>query len=243
MFSFESRVRYSETDEEGKLSLSALMNYLQDCSTFQSESLGVGVAYLQNCHRAWLLSSWQIVIDRYPKLCEKIRIGTHPYDFTGGLGWRNFMILDEQGDYLVKANSVWLYLDTESGRPVRPDEKEMALYGSEERLPMEYAPRKLVMPKDLCEKEPIPVRPHHLDTNHHVNNVQYVEIARELLPADLVVRELRVEYRSQARLGDVLYPGVGYRDGWYYVGLNNEKGRCYAAVALRAEQAAVNRHI
>ena len=40
-----------------------------------------------------------------------------------------------------------------SGRPVRPDEKEMALYGSEERLPMEYAPRKLVMPKDLCEKE------------------------------------------------------------------------------------------
>ena len=47
MYTFDSRVRYSETDENGKLAPLALMNYLQDCSLFQSEALGVGLQRLK----------------------------------------------------------------------------------------------------------------------------------------------------------------------------------------------------
>ena len=43
MYYFDDRVRYSECDENGDLSLVAMMNYLQDCSTFHSESLDVGL--------------------------------------------------------------------------------------------------------------------------------------------------------------------------------------------------------
>jgi len=43
MYTFESRVRYSEMDEFGKLSVTGIMNYLQDCSTFQSEDLKLGL--------------------------------------------------------------------------------------------------------------------------------------------------------------------------------------------------------
>ncbi len=78
MYQFDSRVRYSETDEQGKLSLTGIINYLQDCSTFQSEDIGLGVQYLKDNHRAWWLSSWQIVIDRYPRLGEEIVISTWP---------------------------------------------------------------------------------------------------------------------------------------------------------------------
>ena len=46
MYSFEGRVRYSECDDAGRLSLVSLINYFQDCSTFQSESLGLGIARL-----------------------------------------------------------------------------------------------------------------------------------------------------------------------------------------------------
>lgn len=65
MYTFGSRIRYSETDEYGKLTLTGIMNYLQDCSTFQSEDIGLGISYLTEHHQAWWLSSWQIVIDRY----------------------------------------------------------------------------------------------------------------------------------------------------------------------------------
>ena len=79
MYTCGSRVRYSETDEYGKLSLTGIMNYLQDCSTFQSEDNGLGVAYFIDRHKAWWLSSWQIVVDRYPTLGEKIRRHQHAY--------------------------------------------------------------------------------------------------------------------------------------------------------------------
>ena len=47
MYQFKSRVRYSETGVDARLSLMGIMNYMQDCSTFQSEDCGVGLAYLE----------------------------------------------------------------------------------------------------------------------------------------------------------------------------------------------------
>ena len=41
MYTFESRVRFSEADHTELLTLPGLVNYFQDCSTFQSEDIGI----------------------------------------------------------------------------------------------------------------------------------------------------------------------------------------------------------
>ena len=73
-------------------------------------------------------------------------------------------------------------------------------------------------------------REYHLDTNHHVNNGQYVRMATAYLPETFVIRELRVEYRSQAMLGDTIRP-VRYEmpDG-YLVALQDSAGKAYCVV-------------
>ncbi|MEG0972519.1 MAG: thioesterase, partial [Lachnospiraceae bacterium] len=60
MYSFQSKVRYSEVGVDNRLTLDAVINYFQDCSSFHSESVGVGIDYLQEAHRCWILSSWEI---------------------------------------------------------------------------------------------------------------------------------------------------------------------------------------
>ena len=40
-YEFGGRVRYSEIDHRGTMTLPALINYFQDASTFQSESIGL----------------------------------------------------------------------------------------------------------------------------------------------------------------------------------------------------------
>lgn len=45
-YSFDSRVRYSEIGEDRHLTLNGMINYFQDCSTFQSEAAGVGMDFL-----------------------------------------------------------------------------------------------------------------------------------------------------------------------------------------------------
>ena len=122
-------VRYSETDIDAKLSLTGIMNYMQDCSTMQSEDAGVGIGYLGREKKAWLLSSWQIVIGRRPVLGERIKVLTWPYAVKGLYALRNFAILDEKGEYLVKANSYWFLMNTETGRPMRITDADTDPYG------------------------------------------------------------------------------------------------------------------
>ncbi len=95
MYQFESRVRYSEVDSERHLTLPAVMDYLQDCCTFQSEDMNIGVEYLAEQKQAWVLSSWEIKIRRYPVMGEKICVETWPYAFKGFYGYRNFRRRDD----------------------------------------------------------------------------------------------------------------------------------------------------
>lgn len=227
MYTFEGRVRYSEVDRDGRLTMAALINYFQDCSTFQSEDLGVGIRYLQERHLAWVLCSWQISVDRYPELGEKITVGTSPYDMKGFLGYRNFALLGEDGAFLAKANSLWSLLDMQKGRPVPVPEDMLAKYRLEPRLEMEYASRKITVLGERSEREPITVKKHHLDTNHHVNNQQFIDMAMDFLPEEFVIGQVRAEYRKQAFLDDVLVPGVIYNGENCIVVLADASGAAY----------------
>ena len=90
MYEYDSRVRLSEVDQYQRMTLNAVLNYFQDCSTFQSEDLGIGTTVLKEEKRAWLLSYWQVILNRKPELGEKITIGTFATEFKGLFGNRNF---------------------------------------------------------------------------------------------------------------------------------------------------------
>lgn len=236
MYTFDSRIRYSETDCEGKLSLLSLLNYFQDASTFQSESLGVGLKYMADLRMVWVLSSWQIVVNRYPKMGEEVVVGTLPYNFKAFLGSRNFVMRTREGEQLAIANSLWSLLDLNTGKPTLPNEEMLEKYRLEEMLPMEYAPRKIALPAGGSDREPIVVKKHHLDTNHHVNNGQYVNMAMEFLPDDFVVGQLRAEYKKQSFLDDVLIPYVVEDAGKCVVNLADTEGKtCVCVEFLRKE--------
>ena len=231
-FSFDSRVRYSETGEDRQLSLNGILNYFQDCCTFHSESAGVGMDFLAEKGQAWVLSSWQIVVNRYPLLYEKIRVSTWPYAFRRFLGSRNFTMEDEKGELIAYANSLWTYLDIASGRPVNVDKKQIEAYTLEEKLDMDYFSRKILIPEGMKEYPAFQVRPHHLDTNHHVNKGQYVLMAQEYLPGGFKVGQMRAEYKKQAVLDDVILPKVKEENGIYTIVLESPAGDIYAVVEL-----------
>lgn len=227
MYSFESRIRYSECDSECKLRLESLLDYFQDASTFQSEELGAGFAYLAPRNLVWVLASWHIDIKRYPKLGEKVIVGTHPHDFKGFLGSRNFCMMTEQGEMLAKANTLWTLLNFDTMKPTMAPKELTDKYEIEPPLEMENVGRKIQY-NDVMERlEPIIVRKQHLDSNYHVNNAQYVSMAVDCLPEGFVIGRLRVEYKKQAHLGDVLIPYVAKQDERFIVSLRDEEQSVY----------------
>ena len=237
MYSYKSRIRYSELDETGHLRLESLLDYFQDCSTFHSEDIGLGVEFLKERHLVWVMSSWQIVTERFPRLCETVTVGTAPYEFKGFVGFRNFLMTDEEGNRLAVANTIWSLLDTRTGKPVRPSEDMMKGYVLEPKLDMDYAPRRIQIPEDMMKRDAVQIRTHHLDTNHHVKNGQFVRIARDALSENVQVRQLRAEYKKQVMLGDVLIPYTKkMEDGKYVIVLKDEEDNICCTVELQEER-------
>lgn len=229
-YSFKGRVRYSETGENGCLTLPGIQDYYQDCCTFQSEEIGQGVTELVKRQRAWVLSSWQIIVNRYPKLGETIVASTVPYGFKGFLGMRNFTLKTETGELLSYANSIWTNIDTNTGLPARLTEEDTRGYVLNEKLEMDYAPRKITLPENMMQEEPFVIQKHHLDTQHHVNNCQYIRMAADYLPEGFAIHQMRAEYKRQALLGDVFYPAVKAEEKNVTVALSAEDGKPYAIV-------------
>lgn len=232
MYCFEGRARFSEVDRNNKLWLGAIIDYFQDCSTFNSEDLGMGMEYVQQQGLGWILSSWQIDIKRYHKIGDRFDVVTFPYEFKGFLGHRNYYIADKNGEKTAVANSLWTLLDMKKMRPVKIDDRIQQQYGVETKLDMEYLPRKIGIPKDIVgvEKESVLVRRYHLDSNQHMNNGQYVKIALEYIPEDFVVRRMRTEYKNSAKLGDFMVPIVYNKEKGYVVTLCDSEKKIYAVV-------------
>lgn len=202
MYSFNSKVRYSEIDAKGYLSLEAIMNYFQDCSSFHSEELGVGINFLKENNLTWMIIAWHVQIFRRPCLGEKITIGTWPHTFRNIKGGRNFVLMDSDGNTLARADSDWVLYDTKQGRIARVPKEISDAYTLEEALDMGDFRKIKGTDEGMKECDRIIVSPFFLDTNGHVNNVKYLSIAEGHLADKNGYNEFFVEYKNQAFLKD-----------------------------------------
>lgn len=237
MFSFDTKVRYSELNELGLVRPEAIVNFLQDCTTYHSNSVGADFEFFKREQKLWVLNSWQIEVKEQLKQDEEITVCTWPYDFSGAYGHRNFVIKDKSGKHLVEANTLWVFADMVTGRPIKLTEEYTKFYELSEKLDMNYMDRKVKVPVDVIgrEMEPITIKKAYIDTNGHVNNGRYVECAAEYIPVGAQVKRIRAEYKMQAKYGKMFYPVVYEAEGeenskLITVLLNDENGKTYASV-------------
>lgn len=99
-----------------------------------------------------------------------------------------------------------------------------------EKPVMDCAPRKIALLGEAQIKEQFKVRKFQIDSNQHMNNVVYVKLAMEVLPEDIDIRELRVDYKKPALLGEEVVAAVCKAEDKYQVVLQNPAGDIYAVV-------------
>lgn len=236
MYSYDAIVRYSETGGRKTSSMATIANYFQDCAILQSEEVGIGLDYLAEHNRAWFLISWQIEVDRYPELGEQIKVRTWAYDFKASLGFRNIDVIDGEGNRIVKAASIWSYVDTESMRPVKIDQEVAEAYPMEPAIDMEYAPRKIKLWDEYTKVDTRHVMSYQIDSNNHMNNEAYIALAQEYVEDITDIKAVRAEYKMQYVKDDVIVVKRA-RDGKYVQILlcdEEDRVKCVVQFELRA---------
>ncbi len=230
MYSFTTRIRYSEVGADGTLRPDALINYLQDVSGMQSDAANVGTARLNAHDLAWILVTWDIYITRLPGEAEEVTVSTKPYRFRGCFGYRNFIIEDAQGEVIVQVNSLWAMIKKSEIAPIKVPEFVASAYEVEEPLPLPDKKRRIELPEDLRPGEPVAVTKGGLDSNRHLNNANYIRVAEEYFDTKRPLCNLQVEYRTAALYGEKLFPYIKEETDRTVVCLKSAKDEVYATV-------------
>ncbi len=235
LFQFTTKTRYSEVDQKGTLSIIALINYLQDTAAFHSDSVGHGLSQLRDTGNGWYILNWELEIISLPKYGEEFTVTTWPYDMHGMFSRRNFTIENNTGETLVIGNSLWVFMDLTTIQPTRIPSEAMALYKLSPPLEHDWGPRKIKLPpaEEFVFHGEVTVMPVHLDTNRHMNNAYYVEIARDTLPKDKKIFGIRVEYKNPAKLDDRILVCLALKDEHAYVTLKSPEEKTFSVVEFQ----------
>lgn len=209
MYSLKYKVTTSTCDSEGRLKLYSALQMMQDCSEMWIETEPGVMQFFARENMAQLLASRQVEVVRVPRYKEELTVTSTVYGMKPMFGFRNTFIYDAQGRPCYRTWSMGAFVDKQTGKLKRVDEATISSMKLEPQLDMNYADRRIILPKEGGEVlSPVRVMRSDIDYNHHVNNANYIRMAMELLPDGFEVGGLRVEYRVPAKLGDELVPTV-----------------------------------
>lgn len=208
MTSKEFEVNYYEIDYKKRAMITTLMNYFEDVSTKQSEDLHVGLDYLMKKNLGWVIYKWNVEVKRYPVYGEKIVVRTIPLSSRKFYAYRKFDIIDEQGDTIVTAESIWFLIDIEKRKAIRITEEMKEAYEIQDTKIDPFNIKKIVKSETTDFEEMFKVRYSEIDTNMHVNNVNYVVWAIETVPINIIttytLKKINITYEKEAKYGNTI---------------------------------------
>ena len=200
-FHYDIKVRFSEVGINNHLTPRGFMKYMQEAASMHSESLGYGLTNNAKVHLTWVISNWKLQIFDNPTCGTDITIKTWARSLVKFYSYRDFEVFDSTGKLLAIATSKWILLNSETKSITRiPD------YMVEDYDPME----RRVFAEDMNEKYKgelsdsffkYTIQRRDLDTNHHVNNLVYLDYAIESLPEDVFLsanfKNLEILYKKE----------------------------------------------
>lgn len=202
------RVRAYEAALDMRATLQHICNYFQEAAGNHASLLGFGYDVLSEKSLMWVLTRLIVKMDRYPKIGQTVTVRTWPSRADRLHAYRDYLLLDEQGNILGRASSAWAILDTENHRPIPVP----SWVTDSRRLDLEDA---LVIPKAkppvLPNAQPafernLTVRVSDIDVNQHANNTAYAGWTKEPIPTDIWVNNhpvlLDIIFRLECRQGE-----------------------------------------
>ena len=196
-------IRFSETDNRGRLKVVSLFDCFQDVASEHAVSLKLSGRDLMTKNYTWVMLKYTVRIAKLPKWNTHITVHTWRYPQKNLYELRELDLLDDKGNMLVRALSCWVMMDLTSRRPVRlgrfiPPEL------MENQRPVQDDFSKLETLKAYDRELPFRVRMQDIDYNNHVNNSVYVGWAVETVPED-IHRDYRLSQIEVAYLNEISY--------------------------------------
>ncbi|MDE7376949.1 MAG: hypothetical protein K2N16_08870 [Muribaculaceae bacterium] len=189
-----------ETDAEGKMSMSLIIERVIEVATEHANALGIGYAKLIKRNVGWVLTRLSIKVDEYPGINEEYSVTTWIEGFNRLYSDRCFTIRDASGRAIAHIRSMWVAIDM-----AKRTAADLTPYIDSVPIcpPTCPIPKLGKMPPlgEGAESTPYTFKFSDIDFNRHVNTVMYVRHILNLWPLSYFdayqIAELDIAFRQE----------------------------------------------
>jgi acyl-ACP thioesterase len=216
-------IKSYDSDQTGKLTLHALLHFLQECALDNARLNDFGFEFLEKENAFWVLSRVLIQMDEYPEWKEEIEIKTWPKGVDGIFALRDFEIY-KTGKLIGRVTSSYLILDKESKRPRKPENFNFVHENFFKEQAIKHKFEKISQNGEIKELDQRKVYHSDLDVNNHVNNATYVRWILDSFFSNEkrnLIREFEINFLLELSFNDEFTIHHHNGQGEYYFVLKN----------------------
>ena len=216
------RTSFSQTGIHDVLTNKSILSILENVAGAHSAYVHYTFEDLAKENLTWVLLNWKLKVLKRIGGEENIRIQTWGRLVTKIFVLRDFKVFNEKGELCAIATSKWCLVDTTKGKIAKMPDNLQEIYGGfhdESVFGITDVP-KLAQPTSTpIAADTYKIRRFDLDLNKHVHNLNYLNIAYELLPEDVYdgeeLNNVEILYKRELKYGDIVKSYL-YKDNDVY---------------------------
>lgn len=202
-------ITFSDIDENNQLSNKGILRIMQEIAGLHSSSLGYGLNDTPKTGFAWLLLNWKLKIFSRPKWEETLTVNTWSKSMNPLFAYRDIEIFDDKNNLVAIGSSKWILFDINKQSLCKiPSEVKSNFPSVDKSVFEEKFVEKLKEPENSNFIYDYTIQRRDIDTNHHVNNLNYLDYAYQALPEDIYLNvnfsNVEIMYKHEAKLGDTI---------------------------------------
>lgn len=203
-------LRHSEVDRRGVIKLRTIFDLAQEAAANHASAIGVGMRYLGEQGRAWMLSRVRFAFSgALPRIGDDAVVETYPRGVAGRLfAAREFRLKDRSGTLFAAGTSWWILVDLNRLRPLALPESLPCPLPDNSARSRQYAELEKFLPPEGAPFRTFTVPESGIDVNCHLNNAEYAALVHDFLArlgrtADDLAG-LQLDFIAGALTGDTL---------------------------------------
>lgn len=203
------RVNMSHIGVTNEITNIGILSMLEEIACFHSDKVSFGLNDIPTTHLSWILLAWKVKVLKRVIYGSIITVRTWAKCSNKFNTYRDFEIIDENGEIVCIATSKWALIDTEKESIVHITDDIINNYLPEEKNVFENGEiEKLIEPTTHHHEYTYTTQRRDIDINKHMHNLYYLSLAYEVLPQEIYeakeFNNIEIMYKKGIRLGDTV---------------------------------------
>lgn len=234
IFKRDFYVGYGDISKEYKLTNTSILKMFTDIAFIHARTMADDDLGQSDC--SWFVTGYKVNILKRPEYAETITINTWAREMKGVQASREFAVYNSQNELCITGIANFIRINLKTGRLDRISNELLEKYAPETEK-TNYGNCWLDKLKEGETEDfsrSIAVERHFIDAHNHVNNVNYLFMAQDVLPDEVYAKPeakaFSIMYKSAVTYGEKIKACVCEKDSVYTVTVKGEEDNSLKAI-------------